>query len=93
MLDVILRNTTNDDDKILYGVDLVLTQTVFYEDVELQMEPEDVRMHSQKAIKDVNVIVATCNDGLAGNQHVAPCEAPRQDLRGGDWQEQREVEG
>ena len=58
MLNVTFRNTTTDDDKMLYDVNLVLTQKVIGEDVELQMEPEDVRMRSQKAIEDVNVIVA-----------------------------------
>ena len=58
MLNVTFRNTTTDDDKMLYDVNLVLTQKVIGEDVELQMEPEDVRMRSQKAIEYVNVIVA-----------------------------------
>merc|ERR1712176_106759 len=40
--------------------------------LELQMEPEDMYMRFRKAIEDVNVIVATYNDELMGDQQVAP---------------------
>jgi elongation factor 2 len=40
--------------------------------LELQMEPEDMYMRFRKAIEDVNVIVATYNDELMGDQQVEP---------------------
>merc|ERR1712051_992391 len=40
--------------------------------LELQMEPEDMYSRFRKAIEDVNVIVATYNDELMGDQQVAP---------------------
>merc|ERR1712051_622552 len=40
--------------------------------LELQMEPEDMYMRFRKAIEDVNVIVATYNDELMGDQQLAP---------------------
>jgi elongation factor 2 len=40
--------------------------------LELQMEPEDMYTRFRKAIEDVNVIVATYNDELMGDQQVAP---------------------
>merc|ERR1712151_861595 len=40
--------------------------------LELQMEPEDMYMRFRKAIEDVNVIVATYNDELMGDQQVSP---------------------
>jgi len=40
--------------------------------LELQMEPEDMYSRFRKAIEDVNVIVATYNDELMGDQQLAP---------------------
>jgi len=40
--------------------------------LELQMEPEDMYTRFRKAIEDVNVIVATYNDELMGDQQLAP---------------------
>merc|ERR1712232_1344214 len=40
--------------------------------LELQMEPEDMYMRFRKAIEDVNVIIATYNDELMGDNQVAP---------------------
>jgi len=40
--------------------------------LELQMEPEDMYMRFRKAIEDVNVIVATYNDELMGDQQLGP---------------------
>merc|ERR1712117_584175 len=40
--------------------------------LELQMEPEDMYGRFRKAIEDVNVIIATYNDELMGDQQVAP---------------------
>jgi len=40
--------------------------------LELQMEPEDMYSRFRKAIEDVNVIVATYNDELMGDQQVNP---------------------
>merc|ERR1719254_67283 len=40
--------------------------------LEMQMEPEDMYMRFRKSMEDVNVIVATYNDELMGDQQVAP---------------------
>merc|ERR1712038_6363 len=40
--------------------------------LELQMEPEDMYSRFRKAIEDVNVIVATYNDELMGDQQMGP---------------------
>merc|ERR1712232_1061306 len=40
--------------------------------LELQMEPEDMYMRFRKAIEDVNVIIATYNDELMGDNQVTP---------------------
>jgi len=40
--------------------------------LELQMEPEDMYTRFRKSIEDVNVIIATYNDELMGDQQVAP---------------------
>jgi elongation factor 2 len=40
--------------------------------LELQMEPEDMYMRFRKSIEDANVIIATYNDVLMGDQQVAP---------------------
>merc|ERR1712056_42246 len=40
--------------------------------LELQMEPEDMYMRFRKAIEDVNVIIATYNDELMGDNQVMP---------------------
>merc|ERR1719221_1540712 len=40
--------------------------------LELQMEPEDIYSRFRKAIEDVNVIVATYNDELMGDNQVMP---------------------
>jgi len=40
--------------------------------LELQMEPEDMYSRFRKAIEDVNVIIATYNDEMMGDQQVAP---------------------
>merc|ERR1711972_1095190 len=40
--------------------------------LELQMEPEDMYSRFRKAIEDANVIVATYNDELMGDNQVAP---------------------